>query len=170
MYPAKLFRSSANILGIALFAAVTLAPFPATAAASSGETAYVQIKTTKLMDQAKLWGKPVTTLSYGDAVEITGSEPKAGWIQVKTKSGKSGYLHQSALSSQRIVLRSGGSAGGNSDQSDVVLAGKGFNNEVERQFASGNSTVDFNAVDQMEQLRVSPAELAQFIKQGQLNP
>lgn len=154
-----------RLLFSALAPALILSAAPAEAA---GQKAYVQIKSARLMDQPKLWGKPVGTLSYGDELSLSG-EAAAGWFQVQTRSGKSGYLHQSALTTSRIVLHSGGSAGsGAADQSDVVLAGKGFNSSVERQYAAGNSSADFRAVDQVEQSRVSPTELAQFIKQGRL--
>ncbi len=158
------------LLALIIPALALYSPTASEAAPSGGEKGFVQVKSARLMDQPKLWGKPVATLSYGEEVSIM-SDAAGGWFEVKNRAGKSGYLHQSALTSSTIVLRSGaGAAAAASDGSDVVLAGKGFNSDVERQFAASGTAADFRAVDQVEQLKVAPTEIAHFIKQGRLAP
>jgi hypothetical protein len=78
-------------------------------------------------------------------------------------------VHESAVSERRVVLNSDASfdnkAGG--DQT-VILAGKGFNKEVERAYSSRNRSLNFKAVDAMEKNSVSNSELLRFAKEGKL--
>ena len=48
------------------------------------------------------------------------------------------------------------------------MAGKGFNKEVEEQYAVENVDLNFQAVDKMEQQVVSENELRRFVEQGRL--
>ena len=57
---------------------------------------------------------------------------------------------------------------GSADAADVVLAGKGFNPAVEKEYAAGRSDLNFGAVDKMERRTVSDGELATFVKAGKL--
>lgn len=155
------------VLSLLLLIIICSSSSPAAASPSAGTNVFVQIKNARLMDQPKLWGKSIATVGFGDELTVV-SDSGSGWLQVRSRSGKSGYLHQSALTTTKIVLRSGGSAGP-TGASDVVLAGKGFNRDVEKQFSQNNSAANFRAVDQMEQTRIGPGDLAQFIKQGQLS-
>jgi hypothetical protein len=55
------------------------------------------------------------------------------------------------------------------DTSDVILAGKGFNKEVEKEYRASDPSARFDLVDKVEQSsRVSPAEVARFRKAGGL--
>ena len=55
------------------------------------------------------------------------------------------------------------------DTSDVVLAGKGFNREVEKEYRASDPSARFDLVDKVErETRVSSSEVAQFRKSGGL--
>lgn len=128
---------------------------------------YVKVRSTKLRSAPKHWATGVSALKYGDT--LTKLEESDGWVKVKSGGGASGYLHQSALSDRKVVLKSSSKfqeAGG--DSSDVILAGKGFSPEVEKNYAAGNSELDFRSVDEMERLRVGEQDLASFISSGKL--
>ena len=127
----------------------------------------VQVKTTPLRSGPSFLGGVVESLSYGDVVAVLGD--RAGWIQVTAASGKRGWLHQSALSKKRIVLKGGGNqveAGASSDE--IALAGKGFNQQVEQAYKKESTNTDFKPVDQMESRKVTRQEMINFIKLGGL--
>ena len=64
------------------------------------------------------------------------------------------------------------SAGGNvkeaASASELQLAGKGFNPEVEKEFKNRNKDISFHWVDKMEQIKISEAEKLKFAREGDL--
>jgi hypothetical protein len=127
----------------------------------------VKVKTVKVRGEPKAWAAAIASLKYGDGVQAMSATD--GWLKVKTGSGKVGYLHESAVTTKKIVLSGKGIAGdGSADRADVVLAGKGFNQAVEKDFAAKDSSLNFKAVDEMERIRVSDGELGAFLKAGKL--
>jgi hypothetical protein len=72
-------------------------------------------------------------------------EERAGWMRVAVP-GKNikGWMHGSALSSKRIVLQAGAEdVQRAATTGEIALAGKGFNEQVEREFRAQNKDVDF---------------------------
>jgi SH3-like domain-containing protein len=135
-----------------------------TAARAEAKRMSVQVKQGAIRATPSFVGQVVQTLSYGDRVTVV--EEKAGWARV-TAGTVSGWMHQSALSAKRIVLAAGADdvrTGAASDE--LALAGKGFNSSVEAQFKQQNPRVDYGPVDRMEARTVSPAQIADFLKQG----
>jgi hypothetical protein len=132
----------------------------------SAESRYVQVRKTALRSQPSMISPSVSTLKYGDTVELLESAQDS-WLRVKA-SGRSGYLHVSATTSRKVVLQQRDIRSADSvSSSDVVLAGKGFSREVERAFAAKNG-VSLAAVDSIERNSVSSVEIAQFIASGKL--
>lgn len=127
----------------------------------------VKVKAAKVRAEPRAWATAVTALKYGDSIQALSESD--GWLKVRTAGGKQGYLHESAVTTKKIVLSMRGISGdGTADRTDVVLAGKGFNQAVERDLAAQDGSLNFKAVDEMERLRVSDTDLAAFIKAGQL--
>ena len=63
------------------------------------------------------------------------------------------------------------SAGGTKTQataSEAALAGKGFNKQVEDSYRAKHAEANFAGVDRMLQVKVSPAQVEDFLKQGKL--
>jgi hypothetical protein len=52
--------------------------------------------------------------------------------------------------------------------SEVALAAKGFNKQVEDKYRAGNQAANYAAVDALEKVKPSPAEVEAFMKQGRL--
>jgi uncharacterized protein YgiM (DUF1202 family) len=132
---------------------------------AAADEAQILVRKTNLRATPKLWAKSLGSLQYGDSVHMLGAE--AGWVKVKTK-GKEGFVHASALTQRQIVL-SGKAAPQTVSRDQVVLAGKGFNSQVEKQLAAGNTHLNFAAVNEIEKMKVSPSDLAAFIRNGKLN-
>ena len=137
----------------------------AVAALGAGQIA-VQVRSAKLRSKPEFLGPVVATLAYGDKVEQTAEQ--AGWIKVRTAAGKEGWLHETSVAGARKVAAGEKKARTHASQSEVALAGKGFNEQVEAQYASEHKDLNFSLVDRMEKTQASEAELREFAMAGGL--
>ncbi|MFN8389809.1 MAG: SH3 domain-containing protein [Bdellovibrionota bacterium] len=155
----KFFRSgSFAVMSSLLFASSTLA---------APDALFVSVRDAKLRSRAEFWSPTTSDLAYGDQLSVLSAN--GDWFRVKDSRGHEGFIHQSAITDRKVVLKSSAQfSAQQADQNDVVLAGKGFNSEVEKKYAAGNHGVNFPAVNAMEQRKVSQRELADFIGSGQL--
>lgn len=135
-------------------------------AANAQTEIYIKVKSAKLKASPQFWAASTADLSYGNALTVLGSQ--GSWLQARSKSGRIGYIHESAVSERKIELRASGSSSYAGSSSDVVLAGKGFNKEVEKQFAGSNPSANFREVDNMEKITVRDADVINFLKSGGL--
>lgn len=128
----------------------------------------VKVRSTAVRNAPKSWAPAVSTVKYGDLVSRISQDK--GWIKVKSSSGATGYIHESAVTSKKVVLaaRSQG-VSSFTDSNEIVLAGKGFNSKVEKQLAQTDTSLNFSAVNFMEQQKISTTEIANFIRSGKLN-
>jgi len=132
------------------------------------ETLIVKVQSTNLRKTPKFYGAVVQALKSGDKVEKVTSQPD-GWIQVKTAAGAVGWIHSSAVAVQKFNLTAmDAGLKTQASASEVALAGKGFNKQVEESFRAKNKEANFAEVDRMQQLKVTSTALEQFMKQGQL--
>ena len=130
----------------------------------------VQVKQTLLRAQPSFTAASLGTLGYAEQVELQNSEN--GWKNVKTlKSGTLGWVHESALTTKTIVLQNSSKLSNSSvSQSEVLMAGKGFNKEVESEYKKQHTTLNFSLVDQIEKNPpLKPEHLSTFAKTGNLN-
>ena len=129
---------------------------------------FVEVSSAKLRQQPKHWAPGSVELPYGTALSELSRE--AGWLRVRTGAGQEGFVHESAITSRKIVLSAAG-AGANvrPDDSDVVLAGKGFSKELEGGLAGSRKDLNFTQVDALQKNHISDGELFKFIKLGKLN-
>lgn len=132
-------------------------------AATSG-TMSVQVKQGAVRATPSYTGQVLASLAYGDAVQVL--ETKPGWIKVSA-SGKTGWMHESALSKKKIVMSgSGATAQTGASSEEMALAGKGFNSDIEAQFKSQNKNLNYTAVDRMEKRSASRNEKEEFAREG----
>jgi SH3-like domain-containing protein len=131
------------------------------------ETVVVKVQTTSLRKDPKFYAAAIAALKAGDSLEKLSSQ--GGWVRVKTSSGVVGWVHSSAVETKKFNLMSvGGTMKTQASASEVALAGKGFNKQVEDSYKSKHANADFAAVDRMLKIAVSPAEVEAFIKKGKL--
>ena len=157
-------RSLVRFWLIAGLVSVAVSAFAAGAATMS-----VQVKNGQIRATPSFLGKVVAPLSYGDRVQVV--ETRNDWMNVTGPGGQSGWVHSSALTKKKIVMSSGSQdvqTGASGDE--LALASKGFNSDVEADFKSKNQNVDFTWVDRMEKYKVSPQEMKEFLKDGDVKP
>lgn len=130
-------------------------------------TMHVQVREGELRARPSFLGAVVTTVQYGDTVEILATH--GVWKQVRRESTE-GWMHESALTQRRIDWQAGDrELTGATTQDEMALAGRGFNAQVEQQFRTEHSRIDFSWVDRMAKLRKSPQEILEFLTVGGLN-
>lgn len=162
----RTYKRRAGLLGAAILLVSSCLSVTTAQAAPSTKTAHVRVRESKLRAQPKFWAASVSELRYGDPLTLVGQE--SGWLKARTSRGKQGYVHPSVVTEKRIALSSDAAVDKRADTSDVVLAGKGFSKEVEREYAQSNPTLNFKAVNSMEQLKISDQELLSFMREGKL--
>lgn len=127
----------------------------------------VQIQNGQIRQTPTFLGKIVTSVKYGDRVEIVTKQ--AGWNQVRTANGLSGWIHESALTRDKIVLKAGAEdVNRAASGEELALAGKGFNSDVEADFKSKNQNIDFTWIDKMEKITINENEISTFFREGGL--
>ena len=128
----------------------------------------VQVKKTHIRSSPSFLGGVMTEVFYGDQVELDREE--GAWDMVKLQATPiEGWIHASALTRKRIILRPGDSDiahGATSDE--VALAGKGFNKEVEKEFRTRNPHIDFSTIERMERIVISGDQMRRFLTEGGL--
>ena len=155
-----------SVLIISLF--ITLTGF--TVFAIEQKLMSIQVKKGVVRTNPSFLGKVVAQLKYGDRVAV--QDVKGAWYFIdRPGASTGGWMHSSALSMKKIVLKPGASDVEQAASSDeITLAGKGFNQQVENDFKSKNPQVDFTWINKMEKMTVSQIQIQAFIKEGQLSP
>ena len=137
----------------------------ATAAWAAKEMS-VQVRDGQLRNRGSFLGTVVGTVAYGDRVTV--NQTQAGWCEVSI-AGKTGWIHESALTPKKVVLASGTTdARAGASGEEVALAGKGFSKEVESEYKKQNKNVDYTWVDWMGRQTVPSEQFVEFLKQGDL--
>jgi uncharacterized protein YgiM (DUF1202 family) len=128
----------------------------------------VQVRDGQLRATPSFLGSVVGSVSFGDQVVV--QQQQGDWMQVEAK-GQQGWIHNSALTTKTISIGAGGKdAPMKASGKEVVLAGKGFNAEVEAQYRKGHQNANYLAVDQMEVITIAPQEMVVFLAGGDLKP
>jgi uncharacterized protein YgiM (DUF1202 family) len=144
--------------------AIAAVAFAATPIAMS-----VQIKNGQLRATPSFLGQLVAPVNYGDRLQVL--EVQGDWSKVTAPDGKSGWIHTSALTTKKVVLKAGSDtvqSGASGDE--LALAGKGFNSDVEANFKAKNRNIDFTWVDKMEKIKVAPQAMQKFLTEGGIQP
>jgi len=130
----------------------------------------LQIKKGQLRATPSFLGKIVAELNYAERVAVL--EKKETWLRVRASAKNAeGWLHASALTSKKIILKPGATDVSQAASSDeLALAGKGFSAQVEGEFKTRNPQLDYAWINQMEQMVVSQNQIEQFLKDGKLSP
>ncbi len=149
---------------LALIAVVAIVAV--TAWAARQKVMSVEVRDAKLRSAPTPISRVLATVGYTEKVTIL--EEKGDWNRVQFGTTE-GWMSKGSLTTKTLTLAAGGPDAQLSVTSDEQgLAGKGFNSDVEKQFKERNKEADFSAVDRMEKLAVSDAQIQTFMKQGSL--
>lgn len=137
--------------------------------AAGAETATVMVRETVLRATPSSFGAPVATLKFAD--QVTLGERRPGWVMASTATGARGWIHESAIVARRAALRAGEqTVAAEASPREVALAGKGFSEDIEREFRRANAGLNFDWVDRMEAWKMEPPRIAQFLREGGVAP
>ncbi len=143
--------------------------FVATTAWSASGSMSVQVRNADLRKSPSFLDKPLSSVTYGEQVQVL--QQQGSWLEVSASEERRGWIHQSALTSKRVVFSSGATEAKPVAAGDEIsLAGRGFNAHVEEEFKSENSDLDYTWVEWMEQIEISPREMVAFLREGSLDP
>jgi uncharacterized protein YgiM (DUF1202 family) len=132
------------------------------------ETLIIKVQTTNLRKNPKFYAPVVQALKAGEKIEKISSQPD-GWIQVKTSGGAVGWIHSSAVAVQKFdLLAMDKSMKTQASASEVALAGKGFNKQVEESYRAKHADVSFVWVDRMLQIKIAASRVEEFMRSGKL--
>jgi hypothetical protein len=139
-------------------------------AADTQKTLSVQIREGQIRATPSFLGKMVAKVAYGDRVDML--EDRDAWKRVSIPGGKlQGWMHTSALTTKRIVLKAGqADVKTGATRDELALAGKGFNEQVEAAFKKENKNLDYTWINRMEGFKVSPEQMQDFLASGNLVP
>jgi uncharacterized protein YgiM (DUF1202 family) len=129
----------------------------------------VQVKSGQVRATPSFLGQLVAPVSYGNRLQVL--EQQGDWSKVTAPGGQTGWIHNSALTKKKIVMKAGDqTAQTGASGEELALAGKGFNSDVEADFKAKNQNIDFSWVDKMEKYKVTPESMQQFLKEGGVQP
>lgn len=161
----------------------------------------VQVKKTQVREKDSYLSKTLCELHYGDRVIVV--KKGSAWLLIRpadlssvervAKAAKdakdktdavdakavltaeevTGYVNKSALTTKRIVLKADQSAQTHTSSEDVTLAGKGFNDEVERSYKSEHPNLaaafaSLDAIEMNEAFAPTMEEVSAFREAGGL--
>ncbi|MFO7568291.1 MAG: SH3 domain-containing protein [Smithellaceae bacterium] len=135
--------------------------------AQAQKTMTIQIREAQLRATPSHLGRITARAAYGDRVTVV--EERGDWRRVSTPGKTSqGWLHATALTTKRIVLKAGQTKTASVSQDEIALAGKGFSEEVEAEYRKANRNLDYTWINRMEAIRVTPQQMQTFMTSGNL--
>lgn len=157
--------NSTSCKGSLLTAALLLVA--AVSAIAQSRAMSVQVREAPVRAAPTFLGKVVTDLPYGTRVEVV--QTQRDWVEINLPNGTgTGWMHSSELTEQQLALKAGSNVTQSASGSEVALAGKGFNKQVEQQYES-EKHLDYTWVDKMEKISYPPERLVQFLDAGDLH-
>jgi uncharacterized protein YraI len=132
------------------------------------ETLIVKVQSTSLRSGPKFYAPVVQALKAGEKLEKVSGQPD-GWLKVRTAGGAVGWIHTSAVRVQKFdLLAMDKGLKTQASASEVALAGKGFNKQVEESYRAKHAEVSFAWVDKMLLIKIPADRVEEFIKKGKL--
>lgn len=131
------------------------------------KTFIVKTQTTHLRKDPKFYAQTLAVLKTGESVEQIGT--KNGWIQVKTSKGLMGWIHKSSVSEKKFSLSAlTQPLESEASASEVALAAKGFNKQVEESYRASHPSISFAWVDKMLKIKIPSSQMKIFLQEGKL--
>lgn len=132
-----------------------------------GETARIITKENALREQCKFFSAVKARVQYADVITVISKE--GDWYRASFK-GIEGCIHKNAIEEKSFTLSGiSGTEKRSATTTEVALAGKGFNPQIEASYRHNHPDMNFRAVDLIERSAISETDLLDFINRGGLN-
>lgn len=129
----------------------------------------VKVRSAALRSRPSFLGRRIAHLPYGSQVRVL--TKRGSWIEVLDEKGRRGWVHFSALTKRKIIMRAGSERiSPTASKEELTLATKGFDERVERNYRKLKPSLDFRWVDWMEEIKVSFEAMQSFLLEGKLAP
>lgn len=139
-----------------------------TLSAVAEERMSVQVREGQLRERPSFLAAVTALVEYGERVTVERVE--GPWRHVASGE-KAGWIHQSALTRNRVRFEAGEEEDLRTASLDeLALAGKGFNQQVETSYRRRRDVTDYTWVDRMAQMGKDADELVRFLRQGDVQP
>lgn len=122
-------------------------------------------KTNTIRQMPRFFSPVKAYVKYGDVVYLISKE--GDWFRVRFKN-ITGYIHKSAIEKRVISPSTTYSQRSGVSEEEIILAGKGFNPQVERSYREKYPQMRYDLVDKVENFKISETELISFIQTGGL--
>jgi len=129
----------------------------------SGSTAWVSAKKADIKSSTGFFASTKGSLTLGAEVSVLSINGKWAEVRSTANTSLSGWTAASNLSARKIVA-----SGTSASASEVALAAKGFNQEVEDAYKTSGD-LNYADVDKTEAITVSQDDLLKFVTEGHLN-
>jgi hypothetical protein len=149
-----------------VFALLTLALLVSgvlSAQVTAGGTAWVAVRQAALRSSTWFFASTRGNLEMGDQVTVL--RINGSWAEVRSTANPSlnGWTQTNNLSGRLVAAPGPGTTA-----TEVALAGRGFDRDVEDAYRAGGN-INYADVDRMENVTVSVEELYRFMTEGRLN-
>ena len=134
------------------------------AAQSVNSTMYVAVRSVALKSSTGFFASTRGTLNYGDRVTVVSVSGRFVQVRSATNTSLTGWTPSANLTPRQVVAGTTSTA----TASEVALAGKGFNQEVEDSYRS-RENLNYADVDRMEAIAVNETVLLRFLEEGRLS-
>ncbi|MCL2802011.1 MAG: hypothetical protein FWD28_09670 [Treponema sp.] len=136
----------------------------AAAQVRAGGTLYVATRTLDLKSGTGFFASNRGRLNYGDRVTVIRVNGRFVEVRSAANSSLTGWTPSANLSVRQVVSGTTSTA----TASEVALAGKGFNQEVEQSYRTQNRNLNYADVDRAEAFRLNEANFRRFLEEGRL--
>lgn len=150
-----------NLLRKLLFICILFFVVPC--AFAKNQTKYVSVKGASLKQKASASSKMVSTVDYAQVVYVLEEKGSFSFVQLESKPSIKGWIPTSALTKKKILANSNV----NVSAKEIALAGKGFNKSLEEDMVN-NYNYNYDAVDFVEDIKITEKEVLKFIQEGNL--
>ncbi len=132
-----------------------------------GDEVAISVQNQSIYPMPAFYASPVVPVSYGTIAAI--NEINGEWYNVTTSLGQIGWIHRTSVTGAIQTTSGGTSASGSVTSDEIMLAGRGFSQDIENAYAGDHPELDFSIIDNMEtSWTVSPQQLYQFLVNGNL--
>ena len=129
-----------------------------------GGTLYVSVRSLELKSSTGFFASNRGTINHGDQVTVLQVSGRFVEVRYVRSPFTTGWAPAASFSARQVVAGATGTA----TASEVALAGKGFNQDVEQSFRNQNRNLNYADVDRVEAIRINEAELRRFLEEGRL--